>query len=417
MYYLRLFNDNSVIEATDRVLTLEENKAEILNFTLLPNSPFFVKLKKQLHYISVYEDETLLYITRVIKTEKVMTTDGSIAEKITCEGVLNFLNDTRVGKWAIHPGKATSEDVTWQTDEEKLNDPYKVYQDMTVWQYLVLLLNNHNTKVADNQKILIGNVTVHDNVYCYNDRETTLNAIQDKLISKFGGYLNTRRGVDSKGDPRYFLDYLEEVEQEEGLIELGVNIAYYNQSNNTDVIYTRIIPIGADHLTIKKVNNGLEYVENEELREIYGVVEYVAEFSDVTNATNLKNKAIKLFNTLNNASDIFEINVADLSYISDNFKRFKLSQKCRIKNFVFGTDEIRRIVAMVIPLDEPQNTTLTLSQNATTVTSTTTKLIQSIKNNNINNYNAEAKISEVNNNVTNVDSRLEKQRKYIIMGV
>ena len=72
---------------------------------------------------------------------------------------------------------------------------------------------------------------------------------------------------------------------------------------------------------------------------------------------------------------------------------------------------------MVIPLDEPQNTTLTLSQNATTVTSTTTKLIQSIKNNNINNYNAEAQISEVNNNVTNVDSRLEKQRKYIIMGV
>lgn len=417
MYYLKLFNDNSVIEATDRVLTLEENKAEILNFTLLPNSPFFAKLKKQIHHICVYEDDERRVITRVIKTEKIVSSDGKIVERITCEGVLNFLNDTRTKRWAIHPGKATSEDISWQTDEEKQNDPYIIKENMTVKQYLKLLLDNHNSKVSKSKQIFLGNVDIEDSVYCYNDRETTLNAIQDKLISKFGGVLNIRLEDDDNGDVIYYLDYLKEIKQEEGLIELGVNIAYYNQSNNTDVIYTRITPIGADHLTIKKANNNVEYVDNEELKAIYGIVEHVAEFPEVTNAENLKNKAINLFETINNASDIFEINVLDISYISANFKRFRISQKCRIKNNIFGTDEVRRIVSMTILLDEPHKTTLNLSQNTNTMTSTTARLIQSVKNNNINNYNANTKISAVDSSVNKVNAKFEKQRKYNIMGV
>lgn len=416
MYYLKLYKSDTLIEATERVLELEENKAEILTFNLLPNSPYFSKLKKQLHYICVYEDDERIAITRVIKTEKIVSSDGKVVEKITCEGILNFLNDTRTKRWAIHPGKATSEDISWQTDEEKQNDPYIIKENMIVKQYLKLLLDNHNSKVSKSKQIYLGNVDIEDSVYCYNDRETTLNAIQDKLISKFGGVLNIRIEDDNE-DVIYYLDYLKEIKQEEGLIELGVNIAYYNQSNNTDVIYTRITPIGADHLTIKKVNNNIEYVDNEELKSIYGIVEHVAEFPEVTNAENLKNKAINLFETINNASDIFEINVLDISYISQNFKRFRMSQKCRIINNIFGTDEVRRIVSMTIPLDEPHKTTLNLSQNTNTMTSTTARLIQSVKNNNINNYNSNAKIVNVNSSVNNVNAKLEKQRKYSIMGV
>ena len=238
MYYLKLYKSNTLIEATERVLELEENKAEILTFNLFPNSPYFSKLKKQIHHICVYEDDERRVITRVIKTEKIVSSDGKVVEKITCEGVLNFLNDTRTKRWAIHPGKATSEDISWQTDEEKQNDPYIIKENMTVKQYLKLLLDNHNSKVSKSKQIFLGNVDIEDSVYCYNDRETTLNAIQDKLISKFGGVLNIRLEDDNNGDVIYYLDYLKEIKQEEGLIELGVNIAYYNQSNNTDVIYT-----------------------------------------------------------------------------------------------------------------------------------------------------------------------------------
>ena len=417
MYYLKLYKSNTLIEATERMLELEENKAEILTFNLFSDSPYFSKLKKQIHHICVYEDDERRVITRVIKTEKIVSSDGKIVERITCEGVLNFLNDTRTKRWAIHPGKATSEDISWQTDEEKQNDPYIIKENMTVKQYLKLLLDNHNSKVSKSKQIFLGNVDIEDSVYCYNDRETTLNAIQDKLISKFGGVLNIRLEDDNNGDVIYYLDYIKEIKQEEGLIELGVNIAYYNQSNNTDVIYTRITPIGADHLTIKKVNNNVEYVDNEELKSLYGVVEHVAEFSEVTNAENLKNKAINLFETINNASDIFEINVLDISYISANFKRFRISQKCRIKNNIFGTDEVRRIVSMTILLDEPHKTTLNLSQNTNTMTSTTARLIQSVKNNNINNYNANTKISAVDSSVNKVNAKFENQKKYMIMGV
>ena len=71
MYYLKLYKSDTLIEATERVLELEENKAEILTFNLLPNSPYFSKLKKQLHYICVYEDDERIAITRVIKTENI----------------------------------------------------------------------------------------------------------------------------------------------------------------------------------------------------------------------------------------------------------------------------------------------------------------------------------------------------------
>lgn len=384
MFTIKLKNGN-IVEAVDRKLTKTENSASILTFSLLYGSPYFSSLEEFLTKVEVYDRKnTKIFDGRVINITESISSDEIPCINVTCESVLNYLCDSRCGKWAIHPAgytegsKSDDGDITI-TDEEKSNDPFVVYENMTVSTYLQLLLDNHNNKVVDDKKIYLGNVTVSGNVYCYNSRETTLNAIIDKLVNRKGGIIQIR-----ESNNKYYLDYLTEVEGTQGIIELGTNVITYNKSNSLEGVYTRIIPIGADGLTIKSINNGLEYVEDAELKAKYGVIETVIKWDDVTIADNLKSKAQAMLSTINNFQNIFDINVVDISYISDNFTEFKLSQKCRIKNKLFNDDEIQRIVKIELNLDDVTESTISLSALNYSAISTTVNNIQAQQNADIN---------------------------------
>ena len=51
--------------------------------------------------------------------------------------------------------------------------------------------------------------------------------------------------------------------------------------SNTN-IFTRVIPFGANDIGIATVNNGLNYVQDDELVKKYGVIEQVMKWEDVT---------------------------------------------------------------------------------------------------------------------------------------
>lgn len=384
MFTIKIKNGD-VLETVDRKLVKTENQASILTFSLLYNSPYFSSLEEFITKIELYDRKnTKIFDGRVIHLEESISSDEIPCINVTCESVLNYLCDSRCGKWAIHPvgyeeGSASDDGDVNINDTEKSNDPFTVYENMTVSTYLQLLLDNHNSKVTDDKKIYLGNVTVSGNVYCYNSRETTLNAIIDKLVNRKGGIIKIR-----EYNNKYYLDYLNEIESTQGIIELGTNVITYNKSNSLEGVYTRIIPIGADGLTIKSVNNGVEYVENTELKAKYGVIETVVKFDDVTIAENLKSKAQAMLQTINNYQNIFDINVVDISYISDNFTEFTLSQKCRIKNKLFNDDEVQRIVKIELNLDDVTESTISLSALSYSAVSTTVNNIQAQQNAEIN---------------------------------
>lgn len=363
-------NTSTEIEAFDRVLQMNENKASILTFKLIPNSNYFFKIKKWITRIEVWKDNKKYFDGRVIAKKRIMNSDGLSTLQVICESVLNFLNDSNVGKWEIHPDSYISS----EEDTEEIIDPFEIYTNITVVEFLKMILDKHNSTVLEDKRIYLGDVTVNDTVYCYTNRENSLNVIQDKLIDKKGGFLQIRE-VDNK----YYLDYLKEVEQEEGIIELGVNLESFTDEDDKE-IYTRVTPIGSDGLSIKEINNGLDYVEDNELVAQYGVINKVITFEDVTLPENLLKKAKEKFEDVKKIDNNLDVKVLDISYISANFKEFRLSQYCKIVNPIFKIDDVKRIVALTIYLDDVTSNTISFSSTGSSYISRTNSIIQEFQN-------------------------------------
>lgn len=352
MYTIK--SDNAEIEAIDRYLEENENSASILTFKLLPNSHFFNKLKKFITPIKLYKNNTKIFDGRVIEVVPSMNSDGSFEYEVTCEDRLNYLNDVRVGKWDIHPDSYTPDNNT------TVNlDPADIKTNFDVDKMISLILDTYNSKVLDDKKIYKGIVNVSGNVTCQTDRETCLNTLIDKLINKKCGFIKLR-----ENNNKWYLDYTETPQVEStSKIEIEVNMKSIKKQSSLDSVITRIIPIGKDGLTIKSVNNNVEYVQNDTLISTYGVVESVIKWDDVTEPSNLLSKAQAMLETIND--DIYSIDCSalDLSTIETDFTEFEISQSCNLVNSILEMDEECRIISKKTPLDEPWNTSLGFSNN------------------------------------------------------
>lgn len=362
MYEIKL-STGETVEALNRQMEETENQASILTFTLLVNSPHFNSFEEFITKIEVYHNEYKIFDGRVINLKPNMDSKGIFSCDVTCESSLNYLNDTRVGKWEIHPGEYTL------TETVATLDPSIIYTNVTVNVFLELILNNHNAKVSQDKKILLGNITIEDTVYCYTDRETSLNIIQEKLVKSKGGYIQIREVDGNK-----YLDYLVEPPIITlNIIELAVNMVNINRQGLWKGVYTRLIPFGKDGLNIKDINNGIEYIEDTELAARYGIVEIVENFSDITVAENLLIKARKRLTELNQELYAIECNSLDLSSIDNNFDEFQISQYCRLKNNILGLNELNRIICKTIDFDEEQNIKLKFSNELPAATMRATK--------------------------------------------
>lgn len=374
MYKIKVKGEEEYIEAVNRKLDQDENVADILNFTIYPNSKYFNKLKKYKTKIVVTQDigndEVEIFEGRVIDSYPSMDNSGLVTENIVCASILDYLTDVKVGKWQIHPDEYQQEEST-----EESTDPFIIYKNMSAEKYLKLILDTYNSKVKDEQKIFLGQVTVNEFIYCQNNRESCLNAITEKLINKKGGFLKIR-----KLNNLYYLDYLESLDLEETKIELTQNMSSLSQKCNLDKYITRVIPIGADGITIASINDGKEYIEDTNLIGEYGVIEEVIEFSDVTIKENLISKARRFLEQYNENVYAIECGALDVSLIRGDFKGFMVSQTCNIINPLLNLNTKQRIISKSTPLDEPWNVTLKFSIAANKVSSINTRITQESNN-------------------------------------
>lgn len=155
-----------------------------------------------------------------------------------------------------------------------LNDsvqPLTVYHDMTVAAYFAKLIELHNAQVDESRRFTVGQVTVTnstDNVYRQSDYESTMDALQDKLLDRLGGYLVIRYGTDGT---RY-LDYLKEYGNVNSQrITASTNLLDMLHTVRGEDVATAIIPLGAQldedkvgtvtpRLTIAAANDGKDYI-------------------------------------------------------------------------------------------------------------------------------------------------------------
>lgn len=304
-----VLHDSNIEEFTliNPVLELEVNKSGQFSFQIAYNHEYYNKIVNKKSYIEIYEDGKWLWSGRPLK----ISTGLKLTKQVICEGELSYLHDS------------------WQRLAE--------YHEITVTDYFTTLIANHNNDVDESKQFVVGNVTVedsNDSLYRMSSYEDTFDTIQDKLIERLGGYLIIRHEEGVR-----YIDYVKAYPYiSNQVIQFGSNIIDIALDEAADDMISALIPLGAKlnkidknstapeeaRLTITEVNEGLDYIVNEEAVARIGLIKDVVIFDDVTLASNLLSKgyeelASRIYSKLEISLSLF-----DRGYIEKNIDKFRL---------------------------------------------------------------------------------------------
>lgn len=366
-----IFNDTTPLESLKVInpkLVMEDSAAGSLELTLPPGNAGYDIIERMNTDMIVMCGNEEIWRGRVI-TESV---DFWKRKKLYCEGELAFLNDT------IQP-------------------PHQYLStDTTITTFLSDMLSVHNSKVGSNRQFEIGIVTVDDGdqeddsaaIYRYTNYESTLQCINEKLVSRLGGHLRVRH----QNGVRY-LDYISEdtFDSTPQVIQFGNNLLDYTKNFDMAELVTVIIPRGNrletetiegldDYLTVEDAQvegerYGSIYVPSEEAVSNFGWICAVVDWENVSDATTLYNKAVKYLEDIQFDKMSLEIKMLDMKYLNPSISALHLYDKIRCISQPHGMDKTFPITKMEINLNEPDNSTFTLgTDEKITLTQTTNKV-------------------------------------------
>lgn len=337
-----LSNDMSLISP---ILKLQDNNAGTLEFGILPGYDIYDKIRKMKSEILVYSEGRPIFSCRPIDEN----VDFKNIKKITCEGALAYLNDS-------------------------VQRPHE-YHNLSIRGYLETLITNHNLQVGDPRlQFEVGVVTIHDDndsIYKYTNWESTLQVIKTDLIDKYGGHLRVR----IEGDKKY-LDYLKDYPKTNTqVIEFGTNLLDFTKNIDATQIVTAVIPLGArleessipkleERLTIKSVNNGVDYVASSSAIDTYGWIFKTVTWDDVHKPLILKHKGEEYLKSIQFENVVIKVKAIDLHMVDINIEQIELLDQVRVISKPNGLDKIFPVSELTIDMTNPQANSITLGNNS-----------------------------------------------------
>lgn len=334
----------------DIVLNMEDNSAGTMSFCMTSDHPSFWTLKKLATLITVKNGDVVLWKGRIISDDL----DIYNVKKIQCEGKLAFLNDS------IFPAF------------DFAGSPRQLFEDM---------IQCHNRQVSARQRFVIGNVTVHDNndyivrSSIYDVR--TWAALKEKCFqSSLGGHLQVRYEAD--GD---YIDWLADyTEVSSQPITFGRNIIDLLVNSSATETFTAIRPRGAlvdengtERITIESVNDGLDYIVDEDKAREYGIIFAAPDESiweDVTLPQNLLRKAREKLQVGITLRKTIDVKAVDLNLTDTEIEALKVCTYVQVIAPLHGITEYYLLSKAEIHMDSPEHTQYTLGAVKATLTDT-----------------------------------------------
>lgn len=238
----------------------------------------------------------------------------------------------------------------------------------TIIQHIERLLNVHNSQVDPFRKIHMGRM------YNSSDSEThefkaanfrsTWDALKSDILDEFGKYFRIELGEDHE----LYLDYLElhqlptVPDAVAPLVEFANNMVNMNESNeDDDDIFTVLVPIGKNNLTVKDVTGHDSPAHDDANHEVdpyiatwggnkryvvvsrkaikrYGYIIKPQSFSDVSDASTLWDRAKKYIQNNYDYHTEYEVKAVDMRFINGTGKRIVVGDKIRIHSQWHGVD-------------------------------------------------------------------------------
>lgn len=233
MYFVKYGNDYlhdprvSEYILSDLSLECSENTCGYCDFTIYPEHPMYSKLKERDadNPIEVYDSDVLLFSGFIYELGTEFYRDG----KVKCKGELDYLSESIIRPYST------------------LENGYGKQPPTSVDGYFEWLINEHNSQVKSNKQFTVGinqGSSLDTNNYIYRESTkypTTLKEISEKLLDALGGFIRVRHDNNTR-----YIDYLSEwSDTNTQVLDFGVNLTDYTQTDDSDNIVTFIVPLGA----------------------------------------------------------------------------------------------------------------------------------------------------------------------------
>ena len=330
-------NDNKVISAD-----IDERVSVYDTLTLSVLSERDLEIAEMKTYIEVYDDSNkkIKFYGRVVSREKSMDNKGQFLNFIEAEGMLSLLNDScqRKYSWTATPVK----------------------------NVLNTILYNHNQKSNDFKFSceVIDDIPVdfeveYDNTYKY---------VQDllKLSNRELSY-----SID-EGKKLVNIVVKEQIGQNRGaVIRLGENMESVSSRIDATNIATRIIPINPTGendtvINIKSVNNGLDYIVNQDLENSLGyAIERVVENTDLETPAELLSWGKEQLKSASTGELQITSSYMDLAFIDNLYIPISLGDTVNVYNPVLNIYSNVRAISVKTDLFKPYNPTIELATRQT----------------------------------------------------
>lgn len=402
MYIVNLHNGETVTEIHGLRQKLKIgnvvkgiNAIDSFSFTMLPNNTGFAQVHDFQTLVTVFNTNKNRYDFqgRVLCSAPAMESNGLITKEVTCESFFGFLCDSQ--------------------------QKYVEEKNWTVRGFLQYVIDCHNSQVEEYKHFIVGEVSddldPNNNLYVGIQRANTWKTIEEKLIGKLGGEIRFR-----VVDGVIYIDYLKKIGATRVTkIALSRNMKSIRKESDPSAYITRLIPLGAklteeitnedgstetveleERLTIAEVNNGVEYIDDEQAIEAYGIHVGYVEFDDVTNASNLFGKGQRWLADNNKVQIKYAITALDLSLLGLDIDDFNVGDYHPVFNPLLDIDDTARIIKKNIDICEEIKSTIEVGDNFKTLSDIQFEQAEMLKD-------LSNSVSQIKNN-TNINGKLNK---------
>ncbi len=350
-------------------LTLEENKAGSLEFTIYPDHPYYSAFEKITSTILVKQNDVIIFRGRVLDSEESFYKD----RKITCEGEYAFFNDG-----IFYPlGQDGGED---EYGEEQIT-PF------TPIEIFTQIITDYNSQVSEDRRFLIGNISITGSTeeigYANMEFIKSIEALDD-LIDRCGGHFIFRHE-----DEGVYIDWTEDYESINQDVSFGINLLDLTQTIQGDKVVTAILPHGdtredtnwpCNISTLQIPTTTLHrqmgvvpdsesrneqfgdygiYLVNIPLYEKYGLI--IEERSYDGYPDDWKDQLIADVDNLTGLSNSIEITAVDMSCLND-VDFFQIGKKVDVISDKHGIKDSYNITKLELNLQNPSSNKFTLGK-------------------------------------------------------
>lgn len=339
-------------------LTLEMGKAGSLEFDIPQKNPYYDKLNQLTTEVTVDMDSEEIFHGRVLSVQRAFNN----VRHVYCEGDLSYLIDS-VQKGVQYAG--------------------------TTHDLFSRIIANHNARVDANKRFMVGTVNIENRsiVLVGQSNSENMNAgnidykqiaidsivdewnnsfdyIQTCLIDYCGGYLRTRRVNGT-----IYIDLLQDFGntsvQE---IELGRNMLDLTEELSVEDVFTVLIPLGDDNLTIASVNGGSDELVDRAGVARFGRIVRTHVFSNVTNASTLLENGRRLLASSVNVPRTISVRAVDLHLVNKSINPIKIGDKVTITSYVHEVNDTLTCTKIEYDLERPENNNYTFGNPRQTLT-------------------------------------------------